>query len=1040
MGSPVSVTVTAEDPYGNVDTTYAGAQPVVFSGPSGSPDATAPIYPTDVSFSAGVATASVTLVDAQVTELIATEGAVVGVSNTVTIEPSTTSALTLTGFPSPTTAGVTHTLTVTAVDSFGNTTPSYAGNVLLSSSDPQAVLPPAAEASGGVIVFSAELKTPGAETITATDTAAGSIAGTSSTITVQPAAAVLFIVDAPASATVGSSIVVTMTAEDPFGNVVTSYAGSKTVVFSGPSSSPDATAADYPGTVSFSAGVGTASVTLADAQPTTLTATQGSVSGTSDTIAVSPASASQFGVAVSPAVTAGNLISVTVTAEDPFGNLDTSYSGSRSVVFSGPSSSPNATSPGYPVTVGFSAGVGTASVTLPDAQSTTLTATQGSVSGTSGTISVAAAAASRFVVNAPASATVGAVLTVAITAEDPYGNLATAYVGSPTVLFTGPSSSPDATAPGYPTSVSFSAGVGTASVTLPDAQSTTITATQGSISGTSDTIALVPGTTARLTVTGFPSPTIAGASHTFTVAAVDSFGNSTPSYAGTVRLSSSDGSASLSDEQALTGGAGLFSAALRTEGAQTISATDTVAGSITGTSSTIEVEPTAADQFALSTVAKATAGRSIGVIVTVEDPFGNHDPTYTGVETVVFTGPSSSPDGTAPTYPASVSFTAGVGIASVTLPDAQSTASSVTQGSITGTSGTITVVAAASSRFVLATPTSVIAGTSAGVTITTEDPFGNLDTSYAGSRDIVFTGAVAIAERHRPGLCLHRELLRRCRHDLREAHRCPAHKAHRHSGPGLGHLAVQSASHLPRRATSPCSAPAHAVVGSSTRVTLAAEDRYGNVATSFAGSLIVVFTGPSASPNATAPSYRHAVDFSAGTGTTAATFDRCREDQAQRRLWLDHRHLGHDHRRTGRGEQPRREQRLTGRGGQTGQRDRHGRRPVREPRRVIPGDRSLHLERPVGDAARRQPPDERRQDLQARAEDVGGPDDHRDRHRRPGSHGNLGRDLGERRPGGAEAPAGLGRSGRSVAQVGTVESRRRRADHGLRHLPGQACR
>jgi hypothetical protein len=871
VGSLIGVTITAEDPYGNVETSYAGIQTVVFSGPSSSPDATAPTYPASVNFSAGVGTTSVTLTDAQSTTLSATQGSLSGVSNTITVDPGTTSALTVTGFPSPTTAGVAHTFTVTAVDPFGNTAPSYSGTVGLRSSDPQAVLPADSTLTDGIEVLSAQLRTPGPETITATDTGTSSINGTSSTITVDPAAAILFIVDAPAGATAGSSISVTMNAEDPFGSVDTSYAGSKTVVFTGPASSPDATAPSYPATVSFSAGVGTASVTLPDAQSTTLTVAQGSIDGTSNTITVAAAAAGELVVGLPASATAGNLIDVSLTAEDPFGNVDAAYAGSKTVVFTGPSDAPDATSPGYPTSVNFSAGVGTAPVTLPDARSTTLTATVGPVSGSSATISVNPAAASQFVLATPASATAGSSIGVTVTAEDPYGNLETSYSGSKTVVFTGPSSSPDATGPGYPATVNFSAGVGTAPVTLPDAQSTTISAAQGPVSGISSTITVVPGTTSGLTVTGFPSPTTAGVSHTFTVTAVDSFGNSTSSYAGTVRFSSSDDSASLPDEHTLTNGVGLFSAVLRTEGGQTITAADTVIDSVTGTSNTIAVGAAAANRFVLTTPTNATAGNPIGVTVTAEDPFGNHDTSYTGIRAVVFTGPSSSPDGTAPTYPATVSFTAGVGIASVTLPDAQSTTLAATQGSINGTSNTIAVGAASASRFLVSAPAAVTTGNPASVTITAEDPFGNVDTSYAGSNMVVFTGPSSSPNATAPtypaavgfsgGIGTTSVTLTDAQSTTLTATQGPV------SGTsGTITVGPAEASRFAVRA------PARATAGNSVRVTVTADDRYGNIASSYTGSEPVVFTGPSRSPNATFPAYRLTTRFSAGVGATSVTF------------------------------------------------------------------------------------------------------------------------------------------------------------------------
>jgi hypothetical protein len=112
--------------------------------------------------------------------------------------------------------------------------------------------------SNGAAVFSITLKTAGNQTVTATDTVSGSITGSSSAVSVAAAAATHFTVTAPASATAGSALNVTVTAVDTYGNVAAGYTG--TVHFT----SSDG-AAVLPVDYTFSgsnAGVDTFSVTL----------------------------------------------------------------------------------------------------------------------------------------------------------------------------------------------------------------------------------------------------------------------------------------------------------------------------------------------------------------------------------------------------------------------------------------------------------------------------------------------------------------------------------------------------------------------------------------------------------------------------------------------------------------------------------------------------------------------------------------------------------------------------------------------------------
>ena len=70
----------------------------------------------------------------------------------------------------PVTAGAAGSVTVTAMDAYGNVVTGYTGTVAITSSDGQAVLPPNAVLTNGVGSFSVTLETAGSQSITATDT------------------------------------------------------------------------------------------------------------------------------------------------------------------------------------------------------------------------------------------------------------------------------------------------------------------------------------------------------------------------------------------------------------------------------------------------------------------------------------------------------------------------------------------------------------------------------------------------------------------------------------------------------------------------------------------------------------------------------------------------------------------------------------------------------------------------------------------------------------------------------------------------------
>jgi uncharacterized repeat protein (TIGR01451 family) len=94
----------------------------------------------------------------------------------------------------------------------------------------------------------------------------------------------------------------------------------------------------------------------------------------------------------------------------------------------------------------------------------------------------------------------------------------------------------------------------------------------------------------------------AGTAFSFTVIALDASNSIDTGYAGAVHFTSTDAQAVLPADFTMANGTGTFSATLRTAGAQTITATDTVTAFITGTSNTITVGAVQATQAIASAV------------------------------------------------------------------------------------------------------------------------------------------------------------------------------------------------------------------------------------------------------------------------------------------------------------------------------------------------------------------------------------------------------------------------------------------------------
>src|SRR5205085_1982790 len=126
-----------------------------------------------------------------------------------------------------------------------------------------------------------------------------------------------------------------------------------------------------PADSTLSAGTGTFSATLRTAGSQTITATDtvdSAITGTSNGIAVSAASATHFAVSAPATATAAVPFSFTVTAEDAFGNTDTAYAGTVHFTSSDGAST-------LPANSTLTAGTGTFSATLATLGAQTITAT-----------------------------------------------------------------------------------------------------------------------------------------------------------------------------------------------------------------------------------------------------------------------------------------------------------------------------------------------------------------------------------------------------------------------------------------------------------------------------------------------------------------------------------------------------------------------------------------------------------------------------------------------------------------------------------------
>ena len=238
-GAPGSFTVTARNADGTTNTGYTGtvqfsstdALAIIKDPATGNPVALQNFKYTFTAADAGVHTFSATLKTAGTQSLTAADtqtSTINGTEGSILVKPAAASTMSVSGFPSSTTAGVAHNATVTLRDPYGNIASGYTGTVHFTSSDSKAILPvnyTFTAADAGSHTFSAILKTAGTRSITAADTLASALKATEGGITVNPAPASKFLISGPSSVGDGERFNLTITVADAYGNVVTGYTG-----------------------------------------------------------------------------------------------------------------------------------------------------------------------------------------------------------------------------------------------------------------------------------------------------------------------------------------------------------------------------------------------------------------------------------------------------------------------------------------------------------------------------------------------------------------------------------------------------------------------------------------------------------------------------------------------------------------------------------------------------------------------------------------------------------------------------------------------
>ena len=652
-GSPFSLTVTAEDASGNVDTSFTGDVTVSDDGDqpiSGQTSVTIPAVN-------GVATFSNLILDfvRSPEDLDVTASGLTSAFPTVAVVAGPATQFSL--FPSAQSipAGTPFGVTVEAMDAQGNPATSFNGNVTISDANGSGDLQGTTTepASAGFATFSG-LTLDYAGTYFLNATAPGITAPTSEnpfTITAAPASQ-LAVWDLSGGLATGEPFTLQVAALDPVGNLDPTFDGSVTLALA-----KNPGGATLGGKLTATAVNGVATFTkLSISKPGSGYELQATSSGLATGIGSAfDVANDQLVVTTQPpaSVAADSGFGLIVKAENGKGKVDTTFNGSVTVSDPFPGQTLDGTA-----TVTAVKGVATFSG-LSIGQAGDLTWLNVNSSGlpqvSTNTINVVPGAARQLVVStAPghvstSTALESAPFEVDVAVEDAEGNVQTAYSGMVTLaLASGPSG-----ALGGTLKVAAVNGVAAfTGLTLDQAGDYTLEATTAGLTSVTtsaiDVTAPITsgGAATQLVVTTEPPSSVtAGSSFGLTVTAEDGFGTVDTSFNGTVTLSSPSG-VTLGGSLTATAqnGVAVFSGLTDDLAGSGITLVATANSALNpATTSAFTVTPAAATQLVVvGPDGNAFPNTPFDVTVLAEDQFGNVNPSVGGNITLALNNPGGA--------------------------------------------------------------------------------------------------------------------------------------------------------------------------------------------------------------------------------------------------------------------------------------------------------------------------------------------------------------------------------------------------------------
>jgi hypothetical protein len=747
-GSAFGLTADVEDVYGNIVTGYSGNVTLSLAGgPTGGSLLGALSEPA----TGGVATFSGLSIDqAGSSYVLQAQASGIASAETpgISITPASPAQLVLTSQPANSiTAGNAFGLTVNVEDAYGNVVTGYSGTVTLGLTGGNLLGTLSESATGGVATFFG-LSIDEAGTGDQLQASAPGLAPTESdAFTVTPAAAAQLVVESapPPSIMAGTAFGLTVDAEDAYGNLVTGYSGSIALTLAGTT-----TGGKLLGTLNASASSGVATFSgLSIDEAGEGYAIDASASGltpaTTTTVGVTPAAPAQivFNSGHLATVTAGESFGVSLSVEDAYGNLETSYNGSVTIAVAG---GPTGSHPGDPTTAAASGGLVTFSgLDLTRAGSGyTIDATIGNlIAAQSVAFTVSPAAPAQLVIlqQPPATNTAGAAFDVDVAVEDAFGNLVTSADNDVSLSLLG--STPGTTLGGTTTTAAAGGVASFDNLKLDQVGSQfAIQASSPGLRGaTTNNLSVLPARPAQLVITMQPPASVtAGSGFALGVSVEDAYGNVETGFDGTVTVSLKRGpnGAAVSGKttvQAVQGVATFSGLTIDKAGVgDVLNVVADGAGSLS--TSAFQVVPAAPRQLVIDVQppGQVAAGQSFGFTVAAEDSYGNVVTSFKGTVTASL---AENPAGSSLSGVVSTSAVNGVANFSGLVLDKAGSGYAIaaaSAGLASSPSNSMTVAPAAPSRLIITVqpPGDVAVKRPFAMGFEAVDAFGNVATDFDG--------------------------------------------------------------------------------------------------------------------------------------------------------------------------------------------------------------------------------------------------------------------------------------------------------------------